>query len=307
MAISQTTPHKAPEAALAEPEYGADRINALFAETRSVAEARPYVQQTLYQRKDVTKPLRWFMATDILALMIAFITAWVLAQAVNLHVMGRLDGLQIGATDGLHVVQFLMLTAGVILWFENTGHYHLRMPLWMEAKRIMTTIGFAMLVDGFLLFASKQDFSRLWLMAGWVFAAIGVLALRTLYRTLRRWQGSWKVRAMLVGGGVAADQVREVLRVEKSLGLDVKVQVENVAEAFEQAGESWEKMCALYGADYIVVALEGAELAKAELPLAQLARENVPYSLSSPARLPSLFSKTPHYFFNHDVMLMTRA
>lgn len=84
-------------------------------------------------------------------------------------------------------------------------------------------------------------------------------------------------------------------------------QIADLPGAFRQAGESWARLCAAHGAQYVIIALDGPALAKAELSLAQLMRENVPFSVAPPLRNIPVFGMMPQYFFNHDVMLMTRS
>jgi undecaprenyl-phosphate galactose phosphotransferase len=66
-------------------------------------------------------------------------------------------------------------------------------------------------------------------------------------------------------------------------------------------------LCDRFDADYVVIALDGGELAEADEATAQLVREDIPFAISPPmGRLP-VFGATPHYFFNHNVMLMAQA
>ncbi len=280
---------------------------AVSTEERPVTEGSPYSRQTLYKRADVARALRWYMATDVLGLVLAFFCAWSVAQAINIHVLGRPEGLQNSVFDAFHVTQFVLLAAGIILWFENAGHYSVRTNARTEARRVAGALCFAMLVDGFIVFAAKEDVSRLWLMLGWMLAVPVILALREIYRTLQRRFGAWQIRAMLVGNGRAAEDALKVIRSHKALGYEVKAHVKDVNEAFAKAGESWENLCAVYGVDHIVIALDGADMAKAELPLAQLMREKVPFSIAPPLRRLAACGVLPHYFFNHDILLMTRV
>lgn len=200
-----------------------------------------------------------------------------------------------------------LLAAGVVLWFENAGHYRVRMPFWQETKKVAETLVFAMIIDGFLQFAVKEDFSRLWLMSSWMFSGMCVVLLRQGCRALQRRRGLWQVPVLLIGGGATAEDARAALRSETGLGFEIKARIKDLPRAFAQAGESWEGLCAHYEADYVVIALDGQDLAKAELPLAQLMRENVPFSICPPLRHLPVQGMTSHYFFNHEVMLLTHS
>ena len=76
--------------------------------------------------------------------------------------------------------QFTLIGTGIILWFGHTSHYQLRMPFWMEAKKIVEAIGFALLVSCFLHFVSKENFSRLALLSCWGFSIITIISFRSI-------------------------------------------------------------------------------------------------------------------------------
>lgn len=276
------------------------KISGLLAEeTGKTAEALPR------ERMDVTRPLRGYRATDALALVAGFILAWALALTIN-GLLERPFEIRF-ADEGFRLLQFVAIAGGVLLWFENTGHYRVRMPFWLEIKKIVNTLGVALMIDGFLVFASKQDFSRLSLISAWGFAAIAIVAFRSLYRAKLVREGRWQVPTLLVGSGAMANEARLALASEPGLGHVIAAQIEDLPHAFKQAGRSWEKLCALHGVDFVVIALNGQELARADQPLAQLSRESVPFSVSSPLRHLPVMNMMQQYFFSHDVMMLTRS
>jgi Undecaprenyl-phosphate galactose phosphotransferase WbaP len=283
------------------------KLAALLAETQGSEELYIPGATRKAKRRDFAAQLRWFIVTDALALLLGFVFAWALAADINLAYWGRTTFNPFDQGDGLRIVQFLMIAAGVMLWFEHTGHYSVRMPSWLEAKKLIGALGVAMMIDGFLQFAAKQDFSRLWLISGWIFSGVVLIALRKAFRSQRIRGGRWQVPTLLIGNGATAEDARAALKSEPGLGYNIVGQVADLPNMFRRAGESWEELCAAYGADYVMIALDGPDLAKAELSLAQLMRENVPFSVLPPLRHMPVFGMVPHYFFNHDVMLMTRS
>ncbi|MDD5585888.1 MAG: undecaprenyl-phosphate galactose phosphotransferase WbaP [Alphaproteobacteria bacterium] len=293
-----------PAPALKEAEA---KLAALLAETQR--DEVVYISGTRRkgERRDFALQLRWFIATDAVALLAGFVCAWGLAALINDVFWGRTTFDPLGNGDVLRLGQFLMIAAGVMLWFEHTGHYSVRMPFWLEAKKIIGALGIAMMIDGFLQFASKQDFSRLWLVSSWFFSGVALMTLRLSFRAMRRRQGLWQVPTLLIGSGPTAEDARAALKSEPSLGYEIVGQIGDLPRMFRYVGESWEELCAAHGADYVMIALDGPDLAKAELSLAQLMRENVPFSVLPPLRHMPVFGMVPHYFFNHDVMLMTRS
>jgi len=256
-------------------------------------------------RHNATRALRGFKLTDLCALIIGFVGSWALAFAVNTLFLGRYD-LSFGVQDGVvKIGQSLLVGCFVIAWFAHTGHYRMRMPFWTETKKIIDAVGFAMLIDIFFRFVVKQDFSRLWLISGWVFAAVGIVCFRALWRSYMRHKGLWDVSTLLVGAGETAREACRALSSEPGLGFSIVAQIDNLPIAFHRAGRSWEALCAMHNADYAIIALDGGDLKGAGPAFAQLMRENVPFSVSPPLHHVPVLGMVPQYFFNHDAMLLT--
>ncbi len=238
-----------------------------ISQTRSAARARPR------GRRDFSQLLRWYIPADLLALHLGFFCALLLAGAINSIFFDRDILLTLLPSGHMRIIQVLMIMAGVVLWFEHTDHYRVRMPFWLEAQKVVCALGFAMMADGFLQFASKHEFSRVWLVSGWMIAAVAMLGMRALLRAYMRRKGRFQIPTLLVGAGETAWYARAALESEPGLGYEIKAQITNLSEAFMHEGRSWERLCAAYGVDYIVVALNGKELADSEIPLSQLMRE----------------------------------
>ncbi len=258
-------------------------------------------------RRDIAAPLRWFLFSDALALTVGFTASWLVASLANLFFFDRTVLLLIGEGVAFRFLSYAAIAIGVLLWFGNKGHYRVRQPFWMEAQQIVRAFGFALMIDGFLQFAVKQDFSRLWLVSGWVFAAAAVLVFRAAARWSLRRAGQWQVRTLLVGSGRIADETRAALRTAPELGYDIVMQVENALLLLERAGRSWRNLCNRFDADYVVIALDGHVLAEAGEALEMLSREGIPYSVSPPLRHLPVLETTPQYFFSHEAMLMIPA
>ena len=256
-------------------------------------------------RRPSSRVLNWYVPTDIVAIIMGFLAAWAAATLINDMFFSRAVAHIIHYAPR-RMMQFGMISAAVLVWFHHTGHYRMRMPFWAEAKHIVAALGFAMMVDGFIEFAAKEDFSRLWVISSWVVSALFIIALRTTLRTQLRKRHLFQIPTLLIGTGDTAQHTREALKSEPDLGYEVIAQIKDLPSTFMQAGKSWEKLYALYNVQHIIIALDGHDLATAERPLAQLARESLPFSVSPPLRHMPVFGMVPQYFFNHDVMLMTQ-
>jgi len=257
-------------------------------------------------RRKIEHPLRAFIVTDILALALSFLCAWILAEHVNILIFGN-QGLTTTAHDDLvELAQFSLIGAGVLFWFGHTSHYQLRMPFWMEVKKIVEAVCFAMLISCFLQFVSKQNFSRLWLLSCWGFSIVGIISLRAAWRGVLRRRGLWHIPTLLVGDGPTAEEARAALNSEPGLGYDIVTHIHDLPRAFQAAGYSWKTLCRQYNADYVVIALDGEDFIDARQSLAQLMREHIPFSVSPPMQNLSVFGMMPQCFMGHDVMLLTR-
>lgn len=115
------------------------------------------------------------------------------------------------------------------------------------------------------------------------------------------------MQTLLVGTGATAQRTREAIESDRSLNYEIVAQIKDLPRAFLQAGRSWETLCAMHGAEYIIIALDGDALASAEQPLTQLTRESVPFSVSPPMHRLPVSGMATQYFMNHDVMLLARC
>jgi Undecaprenyl-phosphate galactose phosphotransferase WbaP len=251
------------------------------------------------------KTLRWYFVTDAFALLMGCLLSFTLAIMINSVLLGEsVDPMIATMTAGIG--QFLLIALGVLVWFAGTNHYNMRMPFWVEARLIVTAIAIAMLSHGFLQFAVKADFSRLWLFSGWIIAGLGMIGLRALTRGVLMRRGVFQVPTLLIGGGELAQHTRDVLAAEPSLGYEVITQIRDLPEFFFRSGQSWKKLCRDFGTRYVIVALDPSELKTSERPLAQLMRENIPFSIvPSLPQLP-VMGMVPQYTFNSDILLLTR-
>lgn len=207
----------------------------------------------------------------------------------------------------VHIAEYALIAAGVMLWFQHTNHYDICMPFWIEIRKIVSALGFAAMAEGFLQFASKGDMSRLWLVSGWMIAAVSMILMRNILRSHLRRTKRFQMRTLLVGSGATAEHTRAALASDRCLNYEIIGQIKDLPEAFMQSGRMWHTLCAKHGANHVIIALDGDELAAAEQPLAQLVREDIPFSVSPPLHHLPVMGMMPQYFFNHDVMLLSRS
>ena len=313
-ALNQLIKSKEPqrvESVLSTRQDHIDSVKTIIAEIRAVPTSN--FDKDINPQNDVrTQPYRlpsdsrrWFVMTDICGLVLGFALAWAAAYAINNFILDRpFNSLSI-LMEHIRFVEFSFVSTGLILWLAHLGHYKTRMPFWFETKSIVQAIAGAMVMDGFIQFASKQDFSRLWLTFAWLSAGVSIIALRHLSRLFMQKRGTWQIRTLLVGSGTIADETRAALYSEPELGYQIVMQIENLPLLLRQANNSWKRLCDRFNADYVVIAMDSRALTDASDEIAQLTREGIPFSVSPPLRNMPVLGMTPQYFFNHDVMLMT--
>jgi Undecaprenyl-phosphate galactose phosphotransferase WbaP len=261
-------------------------------------------QTQLYAFPKARHLLQRYVLMDMLALAIGIFSAWTLAAIINSIFFDRTMITPFSEDGMVHLMEFTLIAAAVLIWFQHTDHYHICMPFWIEVRTIVSTLAFAAIADGFLQFASKSDLSRVWLMSGWIITAVAMIALRNLLRAYLRKKGRFQMRTLLVGTGVTAQHTRVALQSDSCLNYEIAAQIDDLPKAFLQAGKSWGTLCAMHGVEYIIIALDGNELTAAKQPLEQLARESVPFCISPPLCHLPVMGMVPQYFMNHDVMLL---
>jgi len=295
-------------ASLMPPVDAALRLASLKAEIDALGDEAPLLppQQKIDDDNNL-RAQRLFAPVDFSVILCGFVLAWLLAAAVNNAFFGRALPDFWGAQERFRWGELGCIVAGVLIWFEHTGHYRSRMPFWHETQQIVSTFGFAMLIDGFSLFAAKEDFSRTWLMSGWVLAAGLLVLARGAMRKILQMRGKWQIKTVVVGAGSTAAALRRVFAEERSLGFEIVRQIDFFAPAWKQAGRSWKRLCEASGASYVMFALDDSAGAPSEEAMAQISRENVPFSfVPAMSGLPVFGIKT-QAFFNHNVMLMSRS
>ncbi len=238
--------------------------------------------QTLRKRQNLRRILYLYVLCDLAAFVLSFFAALGVAAAINRIFFGRFLDLSF-AQDGMYyLTQFTVVLGGMFAWFAYKKHYAARMPFWQEAKDIISGAAFALLIDGFLQFAAKQDASRLWIMFCWILFPLLCIALRHSLRVVLRHFDLWTVPTILIGNGATANNVMTALNSEPGLGYEIITQIENLQDSLSQSGNSWEKLYVKHGADNAIIALDPSQYEKSEKFLDQLIKDKLRFSIAPP-------------------------
>ena len=252
-------------------------------------------------------PLKFYIISDIIALFLAVSCSWVSALTVN-NLFIKNDNLFLSNIyNSTHIISFLAVSAGVLIWFAHNRHYSVRMPFWIETQKIIGALGFALLVDGFLQFASKQDISRLLIISSWIFAGFTIIELRAIVRFVAIKRGTFQIPTLLVGSGITAHQIQTALKSAPEMGYTITALVKNLPEEFLQAGSSWKNLCNKYEVQHVVIALDGKDFQGTDIIMKRLARESISYSVAPPLQNLPVTGMLSHHFLNHNAMLLTHS
>ena len=159
-----------------------------------------------------------FLCGDAVALIFAFLLATVVTDVIRSAIFDSNPGDFYDEYLTNRSLQFYLLASGLCLWFALKGHYSSRHPFSADARHILVGIVVVAAIDGYLQFALKDQPSRIWLSATWLFAFPLVLSARFgLKHLLFRW-GPWRCPTLLVGSQRAIEDVAKVVGNDPYLG-----------------------------------------------------------------------------------------
>lgn len=243
-------------------------------------------------------------AMDVAAVLLAFSGAALFAMAVNIWAFGLpyLDFIADNMWNRL--AQYLPLAGLLLLRLHTAGHYRRRLPAWTGLRDVVTGCMLMLLADGFLMFALKRDFSRLWLVGSWLLIIVLIPLARRIARSLLDSLGLWRLPVIVVGSGDGVQDACKALTAERSLGYAVMEVLPLEQVETRIASHSWSELCEDQGARLVVLALSDTDmLGRGEL-LADLVRERLPFAVIPPLRGLPILGFDPIYFIGRDVMML---
>ncbi|MCW2249593.1 Undecaprenyl-phosphate galactose phosphotransferase WbaP [Azospirillum fermentarium] len=246
---------------------------------------------------------RAFIGADLMGLTGAFLLAALSSLVINEWLLGRPYRDLMGDDVLQRLAQFGAIGLCMLLWFHTRGHYRRRLPLWSAAQDIVIASILALLTDGFLMFAFKADFSRLWLGQAWLLTAALIPVMRGFIITVLDARGLWRLPVVVVGGGETAQKAVEALKSERSLGYDI-VGVRPLSAVGSKGNGSWEALYAREQAQLVVLALSDADLVGGGELIADLARRRLPFAIAPALQGLPVLGFDRIYFFSQDVMLL---
>lgn len=244
-----------------------------------------------------------FICADVGALASAFLLAALSSLMINEWFLGRPYRDLLGDDVAFRLIQFGAIGLCLMLWFQARGHYRRRLPLWSAMQDVVVGCLLALLTDGFLMFAFKTDFSRLWLGQAWLLTALLTPAGRSLAVAALDARGLWRLPVLVVGGGQTAQNAADALRSERSLGYEI-IGVRPLSAVESEVGGSWAALYARDEAQLVVLALSDADLVGRGELIADLARRRLPFAIAPALQGLPVLGFDRIYFFSQDVMLL---
>lgn len=163
---------------------------------------------------------------------------------------------------------FLPVAVGLIGWFFFSGQYHQRIAFWVSARSVVSGSLFALMAEGFGLFANKADASRLLTFVTWLLVPVVLMSVRTLMKRISHARGEGLARVLVVGrDNFAADAVK-LLHSDPHLGFRVErtVASSSVTAVLDAVGE-------MESLQYVVVALSGSDAVENDIVMALRERD----------------------------------
>lgn len=244
------------------------------------------------------------LTMDAAAVLLAFGGAALFAMAVNIQAFGLpyLDFIVDNMWNRL--AQYLPLAGLLLMRLHTGGHYRRRLSAWTGLRDVVVGCMLMLLADGFLMFAFKRDFSRLWLVGSWLLIIVLIPLARRVARSLLDSQGLWRLPVIVVGSGDGVQDAFEALTSEPSLGYAVMEVLPLEQVETRIASHSWSELCEKQGARLVVLALSDTDLLGRGALLADLVRERLPFAVIPPLRGLPILGFDPIYFIGRDIMML---
>lgn len=238
------------------------------------------------------------LATDIAGLLLAHLGASLVPFTFSRYMVNR-DWLELfDDYSPIRLLQVLGFAIALILWLTRRGHYTRRPPSWIATRQLAMGCLFAMLCDGFLQFGVKHQFSRLWLVEGWLLAIPLLVLLRLGARWALKTAGLWAVPVLVAGSAERAGDTAAVLEREMGYRVVGFVALDGLP------GRTWRDVCAAAGAELVALAAAEVELMAHRQVMTRLAMEGIAFvCVQSLAGLPVL-SLRVHPLIGSDAVLL---
>lgn len=271
--------------------------------TRDSAKIADPASLTATARRRRTVRAGALVLSDILALVAAHMAAGLPVVLIDLYQQNLGYWEMILGGSPLRSMQAGAFGLALIVWFHHCGHYTARLPAWTDVRHILGGCALVMVTHGFLQFALKDEFSRLWLLSTWLFAVPALIVARRLTSLVLRRLDAWDIPVLLVGTGNRIALAADMLAHDRSLACRVVNTVELAAIPAIWRG-SWARTCQSLGTEMVVVAAAEEDLATQQRLIARLSLEGIPFMrVQTLGGFPAIAMEA-HYLIGQDALLL---
>jgi Undecaprenyl-phosphate galactose phosphotransferase WbaP len=242
---------------------------------------------------------------DIFGFAAAVAVGGIVAYAVNAYLLE----IRYLAFEEPGLIQQLAVAAcvatGLCAWFARTGHYTERRAFRTDLGDILNACVIGLLITGFVEYANKTGFSRLWLLFSWVFAAISIPLGRIVCRLILNAFGMWQVNAVIMGEGAHGNTVTDSLSKDDYFGYRVVSAVSLAPYSGRLHGMQFDGLLRERESHCIILVPAEDEMQYLGSVIDSLNVRMIPYKIVPPIdRLP-LAGLTTQSFLSSDAVLMT--
>ena len=247
-------------------------------------------------------------ATDVVALCAAVAMAGAVSWVISTQILNA-DYYAFSAANLQHRLGlWAVLFFGLCSWFSITGAYSARNPLQDDIKHVISALAVMLIIDGFIQFASKEEFSRLWIVLVWPLAAVLIPLFRIALRRLLNTFGAWRMGAVVIGGGSHFASVAQSLEDDVYAGYAIAchLRLSRVAERpLSQIATDLAADMRVRGAETVILVPSPAEMPEVDRIIDALNLNLIAYTLIPPLqRLPFAGLKV-QTMLNSDAIMMT--
>jgi len=256
---------------------------------------------------------------DIIAIISAFLFSGIVAKFISHDILGNPYPDLISADVTARLYSYLFMSFIAIFVFYNRGHYKRRIPWWSQVKYIATTLAIIFLIDGFIHFATKYDFSRLWVGLSWVTAFIFILLARHIAKIICCKCNVWKIPTTIIGDKENIIETSLALHSEGYTGYDLKnIIIHNGYNYFDigelpaayknvkiiDGSKSYKTFLEKHKNAFFVIAPDSFQSMDIDTIADKISSNHSGYAVVPPVEGINLYGSTPQFFFGYDVMFL---
>lgn len=266
------------------------------------------------------KPVRYIIFLfDVLALLSAFVISGLLSQYISHDLLGNSYIKLLSNESFVRAQYFIFISIIVLFTFYNRGHYLRRIPWWSQMRYIIITLTIALLIDGFMHFATKYSFSRLWIIMSWALSFLFIIVGRQAAKAIGDSKKLWTVPTIIIGDSNNIIESIFALYSDNFAGYDIKTLIMHKGyKDFDKTllpiayqnikiidgSKDYDDFINKHKQSFYVIAPNSFESFNANVIVDNLKNNNSEYAIVPPFEGLKLYGTTPQYFFGHDIMFL---